>query len=111
MLGCITSGSGDASEEAIEQTEFIFIIGIGSCSSLHRAFALSAKSKQGLTFFIGLWRMGPENKKKGSDNKGFVDVHCLNTFFSALILTEFLRWTSKISSSIGVTWKQLPFLM
>lgn len=73
MLGYITSGSGDASEEAIEQTEFIFIIGIGSCSSLHRAFALSAKSEQGLAFFTGLWRMGPENKKKGSDQKGFVE--------------------------------------
>lgn len=44
-VGYITSGLGDGSVDAIEQTELILIIGIGSCSSLYCAFVLSARSE------------------------------------------------------------------
>lgn len=44
-LGYITSELGEGSGDAIEQTELILIIGIGSCSSLYWAFVLSTRSK------------------------------------------------------------------
>lgn len=44
-VGYITSGLGDGSGGAIEQTELILIIGTGSGSSLYWAFVLSTKSE------------------------------------------------------------------
>lgn len=50
----VTSVWGEESGEAMEHTELIFIIGMGSFSSLHWAFTLSAVSQ--VSFFTGVWR-------------------------------------------------------
>lgn len=55
----ITSLSRDELVEAIEQTELIFIIGMWSCSSLHRA-SLSPNSERVSSFFTGVWRVWSE---------------------------------------------------
>lgn len=67
-LVVITFLSGDGLEEAIERTELIFIIGMWSCSSLHRAFTFSAKSERPVSSFLaGVWSVWSEKGDKGSD--------------------------------------------
>lgn len=63
-LAVITCLSGDGLEEAIEQTELIFIMGMWSCSSLHWASMLSAKSKPVSSLFTGVWTLGSGKKNK-----------------------------------------------
>lgn len=63
-IGCITSGLGDGSGDAIEQTELILIIGIGSCSSLYWAFVLSTRSEWRLCFLTCLWGKISEKENK-----------------------------------------------
>lgn len=87
----ITSVSGDGSGEAIEQTELIFIIGMGSSSSLHWALPLSAMSE--LSFFTGVWRLGSE-KGKSSDYYSYVTLMLIQHFRSSL--------TSYVSFWVGL---------
>lgn len=63
-VGYITSGLGDGSGGAIEQTELILIIGTGSGSSLYWAFVLSTKSEWRLCFLTCLWAKGSEKENK-----------------------------------------------
>lgn len=49
---------GEGSEETIEQTELIFITGMGSCSSLQWDFTLLAMSAPGQNFLSAVWRLG-----------------------------------------------------
>lgn len=79
----MTSGSGDGPGEAIEWTELIFIMGMGSCSSLHWASRLLLESESGPCFFTGVWRGGTETWEIGPV-QGHVSVltvpeYCLKT--------------------------------
>lgn len=67
--------SGDVGVEAMEQTELIFMIGIGSCSSLHWTFTFSARSESVLCLLAAVWCVESEKWSKGKIKRNLSCFH------------------------------------